>query len=315
MSEKNDDSDFEIDKSQYFDLNREIQSGVKDKVLSKLLATVQRQAKEITSLKTENTNLKNHLSYLLKRIILNKYEYVGKSNIASSQGSLSKMNIVLNNSAVFRGNNTKSKGSMIRSMRSVDKYRCATEGNVFDQTSSAKKNKSKTLNNEDYVYQQNNSLMDSKVSAYLNNLYKNNFVNNGVSNSYGLNKKESLFDELFKNKKNNSYINYYDDNVIEEKYKKNSPQKRTNSYMNNRNTRNNRRMDSKNLRNKKLNNTTYEYATVKYEPNINSNKKKNLKKKKFGLYSNKYNVRTYEKVKPKKPVLYPKRSPFLVNKF
>ena len=310
MSEKNDDSYEEIDKSQFFDLNREIQSGVREKVISKLLTTVQSQAKEIALLKTENTNLKNHLSYLLKRIILNKYEYVKKPNTNTNQGSSLKMNIIMNNSAIFRDNNLKSNGSMLRPLRSVDKYRCATEGNVIEPTYSAKKNKN--VNNEDYIYQQNNSLMDVKVSAYLNNLYKNNFVNNSISNNYSLNKKQSLFDELFKNKKNNSCANYYEDNMLEENLKKNSSQNRTNSYLKN---SYNRRLNSKNLRSKKLNTVTYNYMTVKYDPKMTSNKKKTFKQRKIGLNPNKYNIKTYEKVKPKKVVIYPKRSPFLVNKY
>ena len=310
MSKKNEFSYNKDDKFQFSYLDKEIQSEIKDKVLSKLLTTVQSQAKEIVLLKAENTNLKDHLSYLLKRMILNKNEYVGKPNIIVNKKSFIKINNIKNNSAFFRDNNIKSNGSMIKPLKSVEKYRCATEANVFDLTSSTRRNK--IINDENYVYQQNNNLMDSKVNLCLNNIYKNNFISNGISSSYCLNKKQSLFDEFFKNKKNNNTINYYGENLVEESLKKNSLKNKTNS---NTKIRSNRRIDSRNLMEKNVNKTTYERASVKVEPKINSNKKNNFKSKKFGLYSNKNNGKTYEKIKPKRVIIFPKRSPFLANKF
>ena len=211
MNDNKDDSYSEIDKSQFYDLNREIQTNGIDNVIAKLLTTVENQEKEISILKTENENLKDHLSYILKKIILNKNEYgfVDKSNPSTNHTRTIKKGNNANNSAVF-GENKRSKQSLLRPLRSVEKYRCVTEGNVFEPESVSRKNR--ILSNEDYKYEQNNNLMDDKVNGYLNNLYRSNFINsNSLSNDYYLNKSESLYDELFKNKKNNSTI-IYDDN-------------------------------------------------------------------------------------------------------
>ena len=296
MAEDKNDSYSEIDKSQFYDLNREIQASIKDKVIAKLLTTVQNQAKEISSLKTENENLKNHLSYILKKIILNKGEYgfVGKSNPLPNETSRIKIRNNANNSAIFK-DNRKSKESILRPLRSVEQYRCVTEGNVFDPVSSTKKNR--ILNNEDYIYDQNNTALDNKVNGYLNNLYRNNFINtNSLSNDYYLNKNESLYDELFKNKKINSNLKY-DDN---EDNKKDYSQIRTNSYMKPK-KRNNR-----NIREKRINQSAYESAAVRIR-NSDVKQKKGV---------NKNNNQTYgEKIKARRGMLYLKRSPYLVNKY
>ena len=60
------------DRSQYYDLFKEIQNEIKDKVISKFLYTIEQQAKELQQVKKENTLLKNQLTYILKRILLNK---------------------------------------------------------------------------------------------------------------------------------------------------------------------------------------------------------------------------------------------------
>ena len=77
------------DRSQYYDLYKEMQNQIKDKVITKYLGTIENQAKELSDLKKENTLLKNQLTYILKRILLNKNDYtsVARTNRLNSLNS------------------------------------------------------------------------------------------------------------------------------------------------------------------------------------------------------------------------------------
>ena len=327
MSDNNEESYDEFDKSQFFDLNREIQGEIKDRVLTKLLITVQNQEKEIKALKAENTALKDHLSYILKKIILNKndFSYVGSNqNYLMKHDSSTKMRNIGNNSAIFRDNNLRSNHSMLRPLRSVENYRCATENNFYDPNQNSKK---KT--NEHYNYEQNNSQMDNKVNGYLNNLYRNNFVNNnGISNDFFLNKKESLFDELFKNKnKNKSTSNFnsinYDDNMFAEENQQPVKVKKYSSQHRNRNLlRINLKKNIKYLKTNILNRTAFndynldQPKTTKANNPGQYNLNISIKQKKLVGNPSKYTGKNYgEKIKAQKGMLYLKRSPFLANKY
>ena len=331
MSENNEESYDEFDKSQFFDLNREIQSEIKDKVLTKLLITVQNQAKEIKALKKENTSLKDHLSYILKKIILNKndYSYIGNNqNILVKNDSSLKMRNSGNNSAIFRDNNLRSNHSMLRPLRSVENYKYATQNNFYDHNQ-----KSKKKYDEDYNYEQNNSQIDYKVNNYLNNLYRNNFVNNnGESNDFFLNKKESLFDELFKTK-NRNRSNYntlnFDDSMLNEDNNIQQPVKVRKYSSQNRNRyplRINLKKNIKYLKSNILNRSAFiDYnfeqpkttkANNSSQYNINNINNISVKKKKMVGNPHKYTGKNYgEKIKAQKGMLYLKRSPFLANKY
>ena len=65
----------EFNKSYYDPILKEVQNGIKDKVITKFLSTIQQQSKELTELRKENILLKNQLTYILKRILLNKTDF------------------------------------------------------------------------------------------------------------------------------------------------------------------------------------------------------------------------------------------------
>ena len=54
-------SEYSIDKSQYYDLIKEIQSEIREKVITKLLTQIQQQEKELSMYKKENSLLKSNL--------------------------------------------------------------------------------------------------------------------------------------------------------------------------------------------------------------------------------------------------------------
>ena len=65
----------DAERSQLNDLFKEMKSQIKDKDISKYLVLIEHQAKELFELKKENTLLKNQLTNILKRILLNKNDY------------------------------------------------------------------------------------------------------------------------------------------------------------------------------------------------------------------------------------------------
>jgi hypothetical protein len=209
-------------KSNFYDLYKEIQNEIKDKVISKLLFKLQNMYKEIDILKTENISLKNHLSYILKRIILHKNEYNFINNKANSNtnqnnlltNSINMKKSTMNNTSIFKSSFCKGSQSSFKHLRSVENYRVITEEDLFfSPPSKKKKSKDKSIKDEEYVYDQpNSSTVDQKINGYLNTLYRNNFVtgNKGVSNNYNLNSKKTIYEELFpsNNKKKYKTINY-----------------------------------------------------------------------------------------------------------
>ena len=187
-----------IDKSQFYDLFKEIQNEIKDKVITKYLHLLENQAKELNELRKENTLLKNQLTYILKRILLNKYDYtsVARNNRLNNLNS----SINYNRSMIIKDNNRKS-NSMLRPLRSCDNYRCVTE-NI---ASRYKESNNSTVNLHGSDNNSNN--MDYKISGYLNSLYRHNYNNsNKPGGNQFLNKNQGLLEELFPNKNNSFYM-------------------------------------------------------------------------------------------------------------
>ena len=263
MSEENQIKESEENKKQEYDsVYKEIQNGIKDKVISKFLLTIQQQSKELTELRKENTLLKNQLTYILKRILLNKSDF--NSAIKSTRINNLNNSLYYNKSMIVNNNNKKSSSNMLRPLRSVENYRVVSDNfNMDAMPSKYRENNNSSVNvlgtENTGGYLNTTSSVDNKVSSYLNSLYRHNF-NNGTRNNYFLNKKNTLIEELFPNK--NKYLNANNIN-------NNSVKKRKKGY----NIKNN-------------------YNTI----NIN-------------------NENQSKKNKPKKVQIYPKRSPFLVNKF
>ena len=304
--EENKSEESGIDRSQYYDLFKEMQNEIKDKVITKYLYLIEHQAKEITELKKENILLKNQLTYILKKILLNKNDY----SSAARTNRLNNLNssINYNRSMILKDNNRKS-NSGLRPLKSCENYRCVTE-NI---TSRYKENNNSLVNIHG---NDNNNNVDNKVSGYLNSLYRHNFNNtNKAGGNNFLNKNTSLLEELFPNKNSSFYMNSENEQILDNnagnknkinKKRENNSSERRSSFKKN-NIRNN--YGTKN------NSTSKRYKSKYLDNNINSNKKRsyldNNEKNKYNTINN----ATRKNKKKPAPVLYSKRSPFIANKF
>ena len=292
-----------IDKSQFYDLFKEIQNQIKDKVITKYLYLLQQQDKELAELRKENTLLKNQLTYILKRILLNKNDYTS----AARANRLNNLNssINYNRSMILKDNNRKS-NSMLRPLRSCENYRCITE-NI---ASRYKETNNSTVNIHG---NDNNNNVDNKISGYLNSLYRHNFNNTNKSGGF-LNKNQTLIEELFPNKSSSFYMGDNDQLMNNDKNKSNKKRE------NNSSERRSSFKKSNNVSYRTKNNSTGKRYKSKYldTNNTNSTKKRNKDNSYLDTNEkNKYNTINNgpRKTKAKKPILYSKRSPFIANKF
>jgi hypothetical protein len=309
--EENQEND--VDRSQHYDLLKEVQNEIKDKVISKYLYTIEHQAKELDQLKKENTLLKNQLTYILKRILLNKYDY----NSAARANKLNNLNSAINynRSMLINDNNLKS-NAMLRPLRSVENYRIVPD----KITSRYKENDNSPVNIQSLdtnTNPNNNDSLNSKISGYLNSLYMHNFGNTNGGN-LSLNKNQTLYDELFPNKNSSYYLNI-EEPIMEENIKYRSAKKREN------NSANSRYLNKKNIAGNKSRRKNYStgkrYKSKYLDTSLNnSSTKKRNKENSYldhydkGKYNTVNNTRT-QKNKIKKPIIYMKRSPFIANKF
>ena len=280
---------------QYYEVVKDMQNEIKDKVITKYLYLIEQQNKELTELRKENALLKNQLTYILKRILLNKNDYTS----AARTNRLNSLNssINYNRSMIIKDNNRKS-DSMLRPLRSCENYRCVTE-NIASRYKEANNSTSNLLGND------NNTNVDNKVSGYLNSLYRHNFNNsNKNGGDYNLNKNKGLLEELFPNK-NSSYMENEqmgsENKNKTDKNRDNNSSERRGSYKKN------------SVRNTVIKNSS---ANKRYKSkylDTNSNKKKSLDNSE----KNKYNTinNGARKNKVKRPILYSRRSPFIANKF
>ena len=304
--EENKSEESGIDKSQFYDLFKEMQNEIKDKVITKYLYLLEHQAKEITELKKENILLKNQLTYILKKILLNKYDYTS----AARTNRLNNLNssINYNRSMILKDNNRKS-NSMLRPLKSCENYRCVTE-NI---TSRYKENNNSLVNIHG---NENNTNVDNKVSGYLNSLYRHNFNNtNKAGGNNFLNKNTSLLEELFPNKNSSFYMNSENEQNLDNGGNKNkSSKKRENNSSERRNSF--KKNNNRNNYGTKNNSTNKRYKSKYLDNNFNSNKKKNYldTNNEINKYNTINNATRKNKKKPA-PVLYSKRSPFIANKF
>ena len=213
MSEENQiPSKEDFNKSEYEPILKEVQNEIKDKVINKYLLTIQQQSKELNELRKENTLLKNQLTYILKRILLNKTDF----NQAVKTTRINNLNnsLYYNKSMIVNNNNQISNSAMLRPLRSVENYRVVGDNfNMETIRSKYRENNNSNANilgTENNGYLNTNSSVDNKISSYLNSLYRHNF-SNGTRNNYFLNKKNPLIEELFPNKNNSFYLNTEND--------------------------------------------------------------------------------------------------------
>ena len=293
----------EFDKSGYDPILKEVQNEIKDKVITKYLSTIQQQSKELNELRKENTLLKNQLTYILKRILLNKSDF----NQAVKTTRINNLNNSLYyNKSMVVNNNNKNSNSMLRPLRSVENYRVVSD-NLYKDNNNSSININ-IIGPENNGQLNTSSAVDNKISSYLNSLYRHNF-NNGNRNNYFLNKKSTLIEELFPNKNNSFYlstendpfINVYESSIKQKKIRKDlSTEKREN----------------KNLK-KYSGNKSAERRNKFKNLDINNNSVKKRKKiagkNNYVTFNN--NDNQIKKNKPRKIQIYPKRSPFIANKF
>jgi len=305
------------DKSQFYDLFKEIQNEIKDKVITKYLYMIEQQAKELTQLKKENILLKNQLTYILKRVLLNKNDYTS----AARTNRLNNLNSSINyNRSMIIKDNTRKSNSMLRPLRSVENYRTVTE-NI---ASRYKEGNNSSLNIHGTDNNTNNNNVDYKVSGYLNSLYRHNFSNtNTDGGNFFLNKNQSLVDELFPNKNSSYYLNT-EEPIMEVNNKNKSGKRRENNSSERRGSfkKGNMRNNYGGNKNYGKNNSTSKRYKSKYlDTNNNNSVKKRNKENNYlenndkGKYNTVNNPHTQKSNKPKKPMLYTKRSPFIANKF
>lgn len=168
---------------------------ISEKVMTKLLVKVDKLEKENEFLRNENKSLKNHLIYLLRKILLNKVEYstVNKNiNIDKSKANL------------LAKSKTKTTSIMLCSSNRLDLNSSYCNNSLNKTTFIPNNNNSQTSRNKS---------IESKINGYLNAIYRNNFTtnNNGLSIERCLNSKKSVFDDLMgemkKNNKNEKYKN------------------------------------------------------------------------------------------------------------
>ena len=310
MADDNKSAGSGMDRSQYYDLFKEIQNEIKDKVISKFLYTIEQQAKELQQVKKENTLLKNQLTYILKRILLNKNDYIS----AVKTNKLNNLNssINYNRSMIIKDNNRKS-NSMMRPLKSCGNYRTVNEN--FDPDKVQSRYRENSLVNIHGVDNNNsNNNVDNKISGYLNSLYRHNFSNsNKAGNDYFLNKNQTLYDELFQNKNGSYYLN--SENDIELYGSNAKPKKRDNLSAEKRGSfKKNGKGKTNEGRNSKIGNnrsTGKRYKSKYTDLNSSSAKKRNNDKLKYNTINN---TSQTQRNKPKKAPMYIKRSPFLANK-
>ena len=301
-----------IDRSQFYDLFKEIQNEIKDKVISKFLYTIEQQAKELQQVKKENILLKNQLTYILKRILLNKNDYIS----AVKTNKLNNLNssINYNRSMIIKDNNRKS-NSMMRPLKSCGNYRTINDNFDPDKVQSRYKESNSLVNIHGADNNNTNNNVDNKISGYLNSLYRHNFSNsNKAGNDYFLNKNQTLYDELFQNKNGSYYLNrendmdLYDNNTKGKK-RDNLSAERRGSFKKNGKGKTNGVRNGKTGNNRS---TGKRYKSKYTDMNSSSIKKRNNDKLKYNTINN---TSQNQRNKAKKAAMYIKRSPFLANKF
>ena len=227
MKSRNSQKPENTDKNNYKIIYQKIKEEIKSVVITRLLNQVETLQNKYNKLQKENSLIKNDLIYILKRVFLNKADYINllNSNLPNgNRNSLMKKNIYSMGSSVSSPNNNsylncKSYNSLLSSQENIN-----NNDNNYNNTSINKKRIEQRRYSIDDDTKKNNSTlspletslqfnMQNKIDHYLNSLYKHNFAEecaSGTSSVHLLNKEQSIYDELFSNKnkaKSLTYIN------------------------------------------------------------------------------------------------------------
>ena len=302
---------------------KSMQNEIKDEIITKLLHKIEVITKELELLRKENTNIKNHLTYILKRILLNK-SYYNRSSINND------------NQSNFLGYKTKTCNDIfIQPKYNAYLYMASPQSNFLD-------------NSFDYDTKLNcntdrNKSIDNKVTGKLNSIYRNNFLkcSKGISNDFILNKNETIYDELFPT--NKRFIPTTTKNSTDKERKNNNKKNVNYSYMANNKiinkiscmtcklnkilncrTHNNSKSKIINVKRKskimnkkgdsKLSSTIYNDPLDYYNKNsLTVENEENISQRKHASFLRSENLIPYKK-KPKKIYICNTKSPFLINK-
>lgn len=202
-------------------LYQKIKEEIKSVVINKLLNQVQTLSNNYQKLLKENSLIKSDLIYILKRVLLNKKEYIKIPNSTINKNyqmkSVYSMPYLTNNSFI----NKKDYYSVLSSdnIKENNYYNLYRESNRLNNSMNKRKRENRRYSIDDDTKRGNNSSLNNnvenstqfnniqnKVDYYLNSLYKHNFaeeVISGTSSVHLLNKDKPLYDELFKKKNKN----------------------------------------------------------------------------------------------------------------
>lgn len=276
-------------------LYKNLKVEISEKVMNKLLLKVDILEKENEKLRNENKGLKNHLIYLLRKILLNKIDY--SQTILNDNRSISKSSFIIKNQT------TK---SLLGSTINLD------VNNSYYNISFYKAPENKNSSTIQPITR--NKSIEYKINSYLNSIYKHNFNSNnsGISIERCMNSKDSLFNDLM--------------NEVKKNENNNTPKKHNNTISHNLSTGNNGNKYIKNKikhfpttnkiniirKNRKL---LYEKNEKILNTEINANEKKTTidnKKNKEITIKKKKNVKS--KIMNNNSKIHFK-SPYLTNKY
>ena len=119
--------------TQFKNIYKNLQTEIKDKIITKLLQKLDIQNKQIEKFKEEILSLKNDLVYLLKRVILSKNEEKMNSPNSKPKKMYNKLN---NNFSISSNNNDNSTFSPLNNtslMKTFSKFYNQTESNNNNQ--------------------------------------------------------------------------------------------------------------------------------------------------------------------------------------
>ena len=184
--------------TQFKNIYKNLQSELKDKIITQLLSKLEKQKKLIEEYKEEIISLKNDLVYLLKRVIISKNEEKSNSNVKKKNNYKLVKNYSLSNNNM----NIRSFSPFNNKMDYIK-----TSSNHYYQTESKCNNDNSEMSNINAInniFNNNQTDLDIKINNYINSIYRHNFVRNdtNICDYYSLNKTESLYDEIFHKKMN-----------------------------------------------------------------------------------------------------------------
>ena len=292
-------------KNNYKIIYQKIKEEIKSVVITKLLNQVQALHNNYQKLLKENALIKNDLIYILKRILLNKKEYVqiNNSNINKyyQMKNIYSMPYLTNISYANKTSyNSILSYDNIRENNSINKR--PTENRRYSLDDDTKKGNNISLDNTNNI--------QNKIDHYINSLYRHNFSEELISGDrtmHSLNKDQPLYDELFSRKHKNNPLISTDYN-----FKKISIKKNKKKLLNNNNYSNDIILKTEN---QKENNN---HNNIKKNNNVLKVQRKNIlkKNKKFQIRSNTNGKFPNSDNKNSKSLQYKNSRPkFSINKF